>query len=75
MRTKPYTERGIRRVPCFRCGEPSVHQWQICSDGNQYRGMCLACDILLNGLILEFLGDPDREAKMLAYTLEALGEE
>lgn len=67
MRRTPYTARGISRVPCFRCGKPSVYQWQICSDGNQFRGLCAADDILLNDMTLRFMRDPDRNAKMAAY--------
>ena len=55
MRKKPYTQIGISRIPCKRCGKPSVHQWQICADGNQFRGLCLKCDILVNKVILKFM--------------------
>lgn len=67
MRTKPYTERGIRRLQCFRCGSPAVHQWQICADGNIYRPICKECDIALNALVLEFMGDRARGEKMRLY--------
>ena len=66
-RTKPYTSARIRRVPCVRCGAPSVCQWQICSDGNQYRGFCRSCDVAMNALVLEFVGFPDWKAKLAAY--------
>ena len=55
MRRKPYTEIGIKRVPCFRCGKPSVQQWQICSLNNEYKGLCQQCDIDLNRVVLSFL--------------------
>lgn len=55
MRTKPYTQTGIRRIPCKRCGNPSVHQWQICADNNVYRGLCMRCDIALNALVLRWM--------------------
>lgn len=67
MRRKPYTARGIRRVPCFRCGAVSEYQWQICADGNQFRGLCTPCDVALNDAVLGFMGDPGRLAKMAAY--------
>lgn len=67
MRRVPYTERGISRVPCFRCGAPSIHQWQICSDGNQYRGLCQDCDVKLNALVLKFMRDPQAQIKMQQY--------
>ena len=59
---------GIRRVPCIRCGAPSKHQFNICADGNVYRGVCEACDIQLNRLVLEFLGHPDVDGAMIEYT-------
>ena len=55
MRRKPYTTTGIRRVPCFRCGEPSKQQWQICSLGDKWVGICGKCDIKLNSLVLKFM--------------------
>ena len=58
MRRTPYTERGIRRIPCARCGAPSSTQWQVCADGNQYRGLCIDCDVALNALVLGWMGLP-----------------
>lgn len=66
-RTTPYTVLGIKRVPCWRCGNPSWANWQICADGNQFRGICMPCDIKLNDLVLGFMGDPDRAVKMHDY--------
>jgi late competence protein required for DNA uptake (superfamily II DNA/RNA helicase) len=67
MRKTPYTQIGIRRLKCFRCGEKAVEQWQICSDGNIYRPICLKCDIELNELVLNFMGFPNVADKMKAY--------
>lgn len=67
VRRKPYTVRGMRQVPCFRCGAPSRYQWNICSDSNRPRGLCGLCDVLLNDLVLDFMGDSERPAKMAAY--------
>jgi len=58
-RNKPYTESGISRVPCLRCNKPSACQWQICSLGNKYFGVCGECDIELNGLVLDFFRVPN----------------
>lgn len=55
MRNKPYTEIGIKRVPCLRCGNPSVRQWRICALNNEYKGICTECDIELNRLVLQFM--------------------
>lgn len=69
MRHTPYTKKGIRRVPCFRCKEPSQFQWTICSDGNQYRGLCARCDVGLNNAVLIYLRDPNRNRKIKAYRI------
>lgn len=66
-RRKPYTEIGIRRVPCERCGKPSVHQWQVCANDNLYLGCCLACDIELNRMALDFFRVFGRGALMKRY--------
>lgn len=66
-RRKPYTERGIRRVPCRRCGSPSRFQWQVCADGNIFRGLCEKCDVALNHLVLHWMRDPDADQKVAAY--------
>lgn len=54
-RREPYTARGISRIPCQRCGKPSVHQWQICANGRNYVGICSDCDIALNELVLRWM--------------------
>lgn len=72
MRLKPYTERGIKRLLCFRCQKQAYTQWQICADGNQYRPICVMCDIDLNRLVLEFMRDKDVEFKMAIYASNML---
>jgi len=66
-RRDPYTEMGIRRVPCFRCGEPAGQQWMICANGNRWVPLCNACDVKLNRLVLKFMGFPDVRERMAAY--------
>lgn len=66
-RLKPYTEIGIRRLKCFRCGAPAETQWNICADGNVYRPLCLQCDAGVNELVLRFMRDPDWKPKILRY--------
>lgn len=66
-RRKPYTEIGIGRLPCARCGKrPSCHQWNACADG-LFRPICEDCDIELNRLVLTWMGDPEVDAKMERY--------
>ena len=67
MRKTPYTETGIKRMKCFKCGGKAHAQWQICSDGNQWRPICKQCDIDLNRLVLEWLGVTDIGDKMQKY--------
>lgn len=66
-RVKPYTQIGISRVPCSKCGAPSFHQWQVCANGRRFLGVCQPCDIDLNRLSLEFMRVPDAEALLAAY--------
>lgn len=66
-RKKPYTQIGISRMPCVRCGDPAHVQWQICADDRLYRPICRDCDVALNRLVLEWAGFPDVEEKMAAY--------
>lgn len=67
-RKRPYTEIGIRRIPCSRCGKPSAFQWQVCANGRSYVGVCAECDIALNALVLEFMKIPGRRELMRNYT-------
>lgn len=63
-RKEPYTEAGIRRLKCIRCGAQAGFQWQICADGNNHRPLCAACDVALNRMVLRWMRHP--EAKRLA---------
>ncbi|MDD3092307.1 MAG: hypothetical protein PHG80_11835 [Methanoregulaceae archaeon] len=67
-RKTPYTQRGLSRLKCVRCGARASTQWQICSDGNTYRPLCRSCDIDLNKLVLEWIGHPDAEELLAKYT-------
>lgn len=60
-RIKKYTDRGIQRLKCIRCGAKAMFQWQICSDGNNYRPICSECDIKLNRVVLKFMRHPHAE--------------
>ena len=54
-RKKPYTNKGIHRVYCCRCGKLSSQQWQVCSLDNRWFGICNECYILLNEMVLDFM--------------------
>lgn len=57
-RTEPYTLRGLLKKKCIRCDRPAYFQWQICSDGNNFRPLCEECDIALNKLVLKWMRHP-----------------
>lgn len=67
MRRKPYTERGISRVPCARCSKPSRFQWQVCADNRQYRTVCEDCDVELNKRVLRFFFKDEATERIKAY--------
>lgn len=71
-RRTPYSEIGIARLPCFRCGRQGAHQWSVCADDNLYRVLCVACDVELNELALTWVGDPDAKQKAADYRRRAL---
>lgn len=61
-RKAPYTEAGIKRLRCIRCGGwPPVHQWQICSDGNYFRPLCQPCDNKLQRVVLRWMRHPQAD--------------
>ena len=60
MRRQPYTDRGISRVPCCRCGEPSTQQWSACAIGNKWMALCNDCDVGLNRVALTYVLGSDR---------------
>lgn len=70
MRKKPYTQIGIERLKCFRCGEKASQQWQICSDDNIYRAVCTNCDIELNEIVLKWAKFKDWRKKIKRYKLK-----
>lgn len=67
VRKLPYTDIGIKRKKCIRCGEKANFQWQICSDGSNYRPICKLCDIKLNKLVLNFMRHPRTKRVMSKY--------
>lgn len=73
-RREAYTEIGIRRKRCPRCGEVAVHQWQACANGRYYVPICLECDIAINEMVLRFLRIPDCERLIAEYRKKVLGE-
>jgi hypothetical protein len=70
-RRKPYTEIGIKRIPCRRCGKPSKYQWQCCANDNRWFGLCSECDIELNRfLLIDFFNLPNGAALLAKYEAE-----
>lgn len=66
-RKKPYTEAEIPNTKCVRCGKQARFQWNACADNNLWRPLCERCDIMVNVLVLKFLGFEDWKDKMKAY--------
>lgn len=65
----PYSAAGIRRLMCCRagCDRPAYATWGACADDNMQRPLCAECDVELNWMALEWMGDPDLIEKMRAY--------
>jgi 5-methylcytosine-specific restriction endonuclease McrA len=59
---------------CIRCGQKAGFQWQICSDGNNYRPLCIDCDIELNETVLLFMGHPRARELSAKYAKEKKAE-
>ena len=68
MRRKPYTEKGISRVPSMRCAKPSTQQFRICAFDNKWAGVCIDCDIQLNRMVLGFMGVSAKDVDNLIET-------
>lgn len=74
VRREPYSVIGIKRLRCIRCSDRAVFQWQICSDGNNWRPLCRGCDIALNQLVMDWMNHPYAEELMAAY-IEKMGDQ
>lgn len=66
-RRKPYSDVGIRRLPCYRCGKPSRFQWNVCADGGLYHPLCFECDVELNRMVLTWMNHPNAENVAQGY--------
>ena len=66
-RKTPYTQIGMSRLKCVRCGGQAVHQWQVCADDNTFRPLCLPCDVELNRLVLTWAGHPNVDEAIERY--------
>lgn len=64
---KPYTDSGIRRMKCIRCGAPARYQWSICADNNVQRPICIPCDVNLNALVLLWAEHPEAARLIREY--------
>jgi hypothetical protein len=73
MRRKPYTQIGLRRLPCSRnCGRRASNQWQICADGRVFRPVCTECDVELNEIVMRWVWGDAREDDLRKYREERL---
>jgi hypothetical protein len=71
-RRKPYTVLGILRKKCVRCGAQATEQWAVCADDNEWRPICVPCDVAMNELVLTFIRDPEVAEKMARYRARKL---
>jgi len=71
-RNTPYTAIGIVKLKCIRCGRPAKYQWQICSDGNNYRPLCGNCDAAINRLVLRWMKHPNASKLISEYDKRVL---
>lgn len=55
MRAREYTNRGITRCKCIRCGKQASDSWSACSVNNKWMPVCKRCDYQLNRLALNFM--------------------
>lgn len=74
-RLRRYTNGDMKKLKCFRCGSNQPkEQWQICSDGNQWRPVCIPCDIELNKLVLEWARFPNWKEMFDSYRVAKFAE-
>jgi hypothetical protein len=74
MRAKPYTERGIRRCKCTRCGDhPALYQWSACAAGNKWMPLCTRCDVELNRVAMTFVLGKKAKPMIAAYEKRVMG--
>lgn len=66
MRPTPYTEKGLARLKCVRCGGPATEQWLVrsCRAGVNwgYLPLCDDCDGTLNEMVLDFFSTLERKS-------------
>ena len=62
IRKNPYTEKGIKRLKCIKCGKQAIHQWYTCSLG-RWIPICSECDIDLNIVALIWIGYSSAQIK------------
>ena len=71
MRSKPYSEIGLKRMACSACNKAKAsEQWSLrpCVIGKHvWFAICLDCDLELNAKLLEFFNHPEAEQLMIDY--------
>ena len=69
MRTKPYTDTGLRRLRCsiYRCANPATEQWRVrsCRAGGPegWRAVCDDHDAELNQFVIDFFDLENKAAR------------
>ena len=55
---------------CYRCKKKATQSWNICSDGNKLRWVCLKCDVEINEMLLKFFRFRNWKSKIEKYKKE-----
>ncbi len=74
-RRKPYTEVGVRRKSCSRCGKPASTQWQCCANESRWSPLCAQCDVRLNEIAVRFMRLLGAETLLRRYSTKLLSKE
>ncbi|MEE8113082.1 MAG: hypothetical protein V3T23_01885 [Nitrososphaerales archaeon] len=68
-----YKKHGIKRTTCVRCDAPATNQIHAEAEPGWWRPLCKNCGYALHKYVLEFLGVPEIDEKMLAFSEKPLG--
>ena len=69
-----YTKRGIFRTTCIRCDAPATNQIHAEAEPGWWRPLCKNCGGEIHQIILEYLGVPEIDKKMLEFRENHLPE-
>jgi hypothetical protein len=65
--SKSLTFEQASKRKCVRCGLPGHATWDICTDGNKPRVLCVHCDYELNALVMAWARIDKAKQKLSRY--------